>query len=231
MSKSTREVTDFQGLPAELFNFLAGLEANNTKEYWEANRETYTECVKRPVDALKDELAAQFGPLKGFRPNRDVRFSKDKSPYKTWVGFTTTDRAVGGVGSFWQATATGMKFATGAMMLESDQLTRFRDALVDDQSGRQFDQIRKKLAKASMVVGPGDIPKYKRPPAGYPKEHPRANELLWKGAIVIKSFDLANWMHSREVVDRVIEVWGGAQPLVDWFDHHVGGSTKPSRRP
>lgn len=236
MTKSTVSATkqpragDFSGLPPELFEFLAGLEADNSKEYWQANRDIYTEFVKTPVEALKEELASEFGPIKGFRPNRDVRFSKDKSPYKTWVGFTTTERAVGGVGSFWQATASGMKFATGAMMLESDQLTRYRDALVDERVGAEFDRLRKDLAEKKLQVGPGDIPQYKRTPAGYPKDHPRSAELHWKGAIVIKSFDRAKWMHTREVVNRIREVWAGAEPLLSWFESHVGPSTKPLRR-
>lgn len=229
-AKTRPEAENFSGLPPELFEFLAGLEADNTKEYWQANRDTYTEFVKNPVEALKDELAVEFGPIKGFRPNRDVRFSKDKTPYKTWVGFTTTERAVGGVGSFWQATADGIKLATGAMMLESDQLSRYRDALIDDRAGAEFDRLRADLAEKKLQVGPGDIPQYKRTPSGYPKEHPRSAELHWKGAIVIKSFDRAKWMYTRELVKRIREVWAGAEPLLGWFENHVGPSTKPSRR-
>lgn len=230
MTKSTTHASDFKGLPPELFGFLEGLEADNSKAYFDANRKIYDNSVKAPVDALKDELERDFGPLKVFRMNRDIRFSKDKSPYKTWVGFTTTDRAVGGIGSFWQATAEGMKVATGAMMLESDQLSRYRDALVNDGPGGEFDQIRADLAAEEMEVGPGDMPQYKRVPVGCPKDHPRSGELLWKGAIVIQSYDRARWMHTDVVADRVRAVWSSAQPLLDWFERHVGDSAKPARK-
>ncbi|TDT30085.1 TIGR02453 family protein [Naumannella halotolerans] len=229
-TKAKNEGVQFTGLPTGLFRFLDNLEADNSKEFFDANRETYNTEVKTPVDALKSELERDYGPLKGFRINRDVRFSKDKSPYKTWVGLTTTDRAVGGVGSFWQATAHQMKIATGAMMLESDQLVRYRDALIDQEAGSEFDQIRRALSDEGLDVGPGDIPQYKRVPRGYPADHSRSAELQWKGAIVIHSFNRARWMQTDEVVDRIGAVWSGAQPLLDWFETHVGDTEKATRK-
>ena len=76
----------FQGLPVSLFEFFAELEQDNSKDFWNANRQRWQQDVKAPMSALVDELSTEFGPLRMFRPNRDLRFARDKSPYKLWTG-------------------------------------------------------------------------------------------------------------------------------------------------
>src|SRR5260370_41374234 len=81
----------FTGWPEEALDFYEGLEADNTKTYWTANKAVYEDAVLGPMTALLDELGPEFGDTKIFRPYRDVRFSKDKSPYKTAIGATIGD--------------------------------------------------------------------------------------------------------------------------------------------
>ncbi|MER7756975.1 DUF2461 family protein, partial [Kitasatospora sp. NPDC097643] len=130
---TTDERTDgkreFTGFPAELFTFLEGLEQDNSKAYWEAHRAVWEASVKDPVERLMADLAPEFGPLRTFRPNRDVRFSQDKTPYKTWVGVATSERAVGGIGAFLRVDADCLRLAGGAMALAPDQIKRFRAAV------------------------------------------------------------------------------------------------------
>src|SRR5215472_18055195 len=78
----------FRGFPAQAFEFYARLGADNSRQYWAANRDVYETCVRGPLQALLDDIAAEFcsGPVSVFRPNRDIRFSADKSPYKTHQG-------------------------------------------------------------------------------------------------------------------------------------------------
>jgi uncharacterized protein (DUF2461 family) len=78
----------FRGWPAEALEFYEGLEADNSKAYWNAHKEDYETVVLSPMKAILAELAPEFGDGKVFRPNRDVRFSTDKSPYKTHIGST-----------------------------------------------------------------------------------------------------------------------------------------------
>src|ERR671928_51123 len=78
----------FRGFPAEAIEFYEGLEADNTRAYWQDHKKDYEELVKRPMVELLAELSDEFGEGKIFRPFRDVRFSKDKSPYKTAIGAT-----------------------------------------------------------------------------------------------------------------------------------------------
>jgi uncharacterized protein (DUF2461 family) len=75
----------FCGWPAEALEFCEGLEADNSKAYWTAHKDVYETVVLSPMKAIPAELAPEFGDGKVFRPNRDVRFSADKSPYKTHI--------------------------------------------------------------------------------------------------------------------------------------------------
>jgi uncharacterized protein (TIGR02453 family) len=232
MSRSTTLTSDFTGFPEEVFTFLEGLEADNSRTYWQAHKPIWEDVVQRTVHALMAELEPDFGPLRTFRPQRDVRFSADKTPYKTWVGITTSDRAVGGIGSFLQLEASGMRLASGAMVFAPDQVKRFRRAIDDGVAGEEFTGVCARLAEQGLPVQPGHQPVLQRLPAGYEPEHPRADVLRWKGAVVIKEYDRAGWMGQPGAIDRIRAVWSAAAPLKEWIDRNVGESAAPpSRRP
>ena len=73
----------FRGWPAEALDFFEGLEADNSKTYWLQNKDVYEDTVRAPMESLLEELGQEWGEGKIFRPYRDIRFSSDKSPYKT----------------------------------------------------------------------------------------------------------------------------------------------------
>ena len=75
----------FRGWKAEALEFFDGLEADNSKAYWQAHKTEYETLVRAPMEALLIELEPEWGEGRVFRPYRDVRFSKDKSPYKTSI--------------------------------------------------------------------------------------------------------------------------------------------------
>ena len=83
----------FSGWQMTAIDFFDGLEEDNSREYWLANKAVYDRDVKSPMEELLAELADEFGGSKIFRPNRDVRFSSDKSPYKTTIAATETTTA------------------------------------------------------------------------------------------------------------------------------------------
>ena len=193
-------MSGFQGFPPELFTFFEGLEKDNSKAYWEANKTTWDEKVRDPMKALLAELGSEFPPLRMFRPNRDVRFSKDKSPYKLWVGATSESRAVGGTGYYLRVEGSGLVTGCGAMVMARDQLQRFRAALDDDRSGRRFGELMTQLAARSLPVTSGADPPLKTSPPGYPKTHPRAEFLRWKGVVIVEEYEKADWMNTPEAV-------------------------------
>lgn len=212
---------DFDGLPPGLFTFFEDLEHNNTKEYWAANKARWEDDVRGPMRALLRELEDEFPPLRLFRPNRDLRYTRDKSPYKLSTGATSDATPVGGSGYHLHMDADGLTIACGAMVMSLAELQRFRESIGDDHRGGQFESLADKLASASLPVTPGFHPALKRVPSGYPADYRRADLLRWKGAAMSVEFETAPWMHTHDVADKIRQAWRTAQPLMDWLEAHV----------
>lgn len=219
----------FRGFPPDLFAFFEGLERDNSKSYWNAHESVWENQIRTPMRALLDDLANEFGPMRMFRPNRDVRFSQDKSPYKLWVGATSQSRAIGGTGYYIEVSPTGLITGFGAMLMARDQLARFRAALDNDESGRAFEQLCRTLAARSLPLTCGAKPPLRSGPRGYPSTHPRSEFLRWKGAAIVQEYDRAAWMHTPEALDMIRTVWRAAEPLKEWLDTYVGRSETPAR--
>ena len=101
----------FSGFPDAGPAFYEGLEADNSKTYWLAHKAVYESAIREPMLALVDALEGEFGEARLFRPYRDVRFSADKSPYKTHQGaFTGADTAFG---YYVQMSADGLALGGG----------------------------------------------------------------------------------------------------------------------
>src|ERR671923_2804284 len=117
----------FRGWPAEAIEFYEGLEADNSRTYWQEHKAVYEEVVRGPMDQLLTELAPEFGEGRIFRPYRDVRFSKDKSPYKTAIGATA------GTAGYVHVDARGLAAGSGMWEMAPDQLERYRAAVDADR--------------------------------------------------------------------------------------------------
>ena len=120
----------FRGWTAEAIEFYEGLEADNSKTYWNENKSVYENLVLRPMTELLAELAPEFGETKLFRPYRDVRFSADKAPYKTAIGATLE------LGGYVQLSAEGLAVGSGMWMMAPDQLERYREAVAAETTGQ-----------------------------------------------------------------------------------------------
>ena len=125
----------FEGFPDEGLVFYEGLEADNSKTYWMQHRQAYDDAVRTPMQALLDELAPEFGSPKLFRPYRDVRFSHDKTPYKTHQGAVVNPEGRGAGAWYVQLSADGLRGSGGCWRLESDQVARYRRAVADGVQG------------------------------------------------------------------------------------------------
>ena len=119
----------FKGWRAEAIEFFEALEADNSKAFWHAHKAIYEHEVKRPMEELLDELAKEFGEGKIFRPNRDIRFSADKSPYKTNIAGTLSK------GGYISLSAEALGVGSGMYMPMPDQLERLRKAVADNRTG------------------------------------------------------------------------------------------------
>jgi uncharacterized protein (TIGR02453 family) len=211
----------FRGWPAEALEFFEGLEADNTKTYWELNKPVYEDQVRAPMQALLDELAPTYGEGKIFRPYRDVRFSKDKSPYKTNIGAMVGDNYV-------QLTANGLSAGSGMWEMAPDQLERYRAAVDADRSGRTLVGIVSAAKDAGLDVTGHDV--LKSAPRGYPKDHPRIELLRYKGLVTWREWPVAAWLGTAGAKDRIVGFLEASKPLNAWLRSNVGPSTMPERR-
>lgn len=212
----------FTGFPPEAVELYRRLEHDNTKAFWTANRDVYERAVKAPLVALTEELAAEFGPFHLFRPYRDVRFSKDKSPYKTHQGAVTEGE--GGEAYYLHIGPEGLFIGTGYHQMARDQLTRFRDAVVDEATGPDLLRRVAALEAKGYELGGEAL---KTAPRGYRRDHPRIRFLRYRGITARKSFGTPAWLSTRRALTRVTEGWRGARALNEWLATHVGPSLEP----
>ena len=211
----------FTGWPPAALDFYAGLEANNSRAYWLAHKVTYDECVKAPFLELSATVEQRFGPLHVFRPNRDTRFSKDKTPYKTAAAAVTEGE--GGASYYVQLSAEGLYAGSGYYHLQSDQLERFRAAVADGRTGPKLAVAVDALRKQRYEVAAREA--LKRAPRGFAPDHPRVDLLRMKGIHVGRTFGAPRWMHTAAAGGRIVDVWRAADPVNRWLDRHVGPST------
>jgi uncharacterized protein (TIGR02453 family) len=211
----------FRGWPVEAVEFFEGLEADNSKTYWQRNKEIYDSMVRAPMEELLEELAPEFGEGRIFRPYRDIRFSADKSPYKTNIAASLRDGYV-------QLTADGLGVGSGMWEMAPDQLQRYREAVSGARSGGALVNLVGKARRAGLEVTGHEV--LKTAPKGYPKDHPRIELLRYKGLIAWKEWPAGAWLGNRKAKDRVVEFLRASKPLNQWLRTNVGPSTSPERR-
>ena len=207
----------FKGIPADAFDFYEELAADNTKTWWTANKDRYLSSVREPVEALLVELGKEFGPeSKIFRPYRDARFAKDKTPYKTNLGATLTDST----GAVWYLALStdGLYVGGGSYHLEKDAILRFRAAVADDTTGAALADLVATAEKAGYDVRGDDLVRVPKP---WDAEHPRARLLRHKRLYLGKELEPAAWMGTKKAVDRIAATWRAMQPIQGWLTANV----------
>ena len=209
----------FQGFPVEALDFYEGLESDNTKTYWTAHKQIYDECVRAPLVALCETLEAEFGDVHLFRPYNDLRFAKDRSPYKEQQGAVVGDHYV-------HISAAGLFAASGYHQMAADQVERYREAVDHKRTGPKLARLVGEIRSQGYTVG-GDA--LKTQPRGYPADHPRIELLRYKGLAAWIEFGSPPWLHTAEAADRVAQAWRDIAPLSRWLDANVGPSTMPRR--
>ena len=215
------------GFTAKAAEFFAGLESDNSKDYWTANKAVFEKDVKEPMAALVDSLPERFQPFKVFRMNRDIRFSPDKSPYKTQHGAA---HEADGTVYYVHLDAYGLMAACGAYMMAPDQLERYREAVVADTTGAALEGILRDLGERGIEVGHGMGEPLKTVPRGYPKDHPRV-ELLRQKAVSAHSRLAENSLRDADVVRQfVVDIFDACEPLNDWIRSNVGSARTAAGR-
>lgn len=215
------ELLRCDGLPPGLFSFFADLEEQNTREFWQLNRRRWEVEVRDPFRALLHQLAQDFPSMRMFRPHRDVRFARDKAPYRTSAGAVSPSDTMGGPVYYLEASASGLAAGYGAMAMSPDELRRFRAAIDSDDAAREFEKVLISLDAQSVPVTSGAHPPLRTAPRGYPIDHPRIELLRWKGVAAVREWPRAAWMSTPGAAERIRSTYRAADPLRRWIEQHV----------
>jgi uncharacterized protein (TIGR02453 family) len=209
-------MSSFSGFPTAALDFYDDLEMDNTKSFWAAHKDTYDTAVKAPMAALVAALEDEFGTAKIFRPYRDVRFAKDKTPYKTHQGaFVASGPSTGW---YVEVAAPGVRVGAGFYHAETAQLAAFRAGVADDRDGPELERILAAMDAEGWELGGESL---KTSPRGYDADHPRIGLLRHKSMTLGKSYGFEPVIHTPELADRVREDWREARPFLDWVAAHT----------
>jgi uncharacterized protein (TIGR02453 family) len=212
--------TTFTGIPLAALDFYEGLEDDNSRSYWTAHAADYERHVRGPLTALGDTLADELGELRLFRPYRDVRFSRDKSPYKTAQG-AWFER-----GGYVQVGAAGLAVGVGYYRMEPDQVSRYRAAVDEARTGEELSGVVAAVRASGHQVA-GD--QLRTRPRGVDADHPRLDLLRFRTLYSWHDFGAPEWLPTPAAAAHVRTALREMAPLRDWLDRHVGPSDQPRR--
>jgi uncharacterized protein (TIGR02453 family) len=221
----------FPGFPPETMRFLAELKANNDRAWFADHREAYETAIRAPAEALVAALAPELAALSGrtvkpkiFRIHRDVRFSKDKSPYNAHLhigfGFGPAGGGEGppACGFFFGLEPDKAQLGGGAFEFPGAQLDRYRAAVADPAEGAALASLAQGLEAAGFRLSE---PELKRVPAPYPADHPRGELLRRKGLTAWRDVSPRDVVESPALVDEMLGAFKAIAPLNAWVDEAV----------
>jgi uncharacterized protein (TIGR02453 family) len=206
----------FDGFPAAALDFYDDLEIDNTKAFWEAHKDVYQRSVLVPMRALVAELAEEFGAAKIFRPYRDVRFSKEKVPYKTHQGAFVAVAPESGY--YVEVSPRGVRTGGGCYWFSPQRLAPFREAIADDRKGPD---LERRLAAATRKGYQTGGEQLKTKPRGYQADHPRIDLLRHTSLVVGRQIGFDPVIHSAALLDEVRRDWRAVRPIVEWIVDHA----------
>lgn len=209
------------GVPVAAVEFFAELADNNTREWWKANVGRYHSQVREPFQALLGQVAPER-EWRTYRPQRDTRFAKDKTPYKDFIG--AVSQLDSGTGQFIRIDRYGLLVGTGYPTMARDQLTRFRAALDEPDTGDAFVTGVANAEASGVRVTGGRYPELTTAPRGYPKNHPRIEWLRVKGVEIPQRIGTPEWLSSESAADNIRDLLRRGTDVITWLDRHVGPS-------
>jgi uncharacterized protein (TIGR02453 family) len=223
--RDARSMADFRGFASEAFDWFDGLELDNSRAYFTATRERYDTEVRGQVEAMLEELSRVFGgDVRVFRQQRDLRFSPDKSPYKTRTYGVIHGAGIAGAGLYAQLSARGLYAGSGYHQMARDQLERFREAVASDRTGPALVAAADAASDAGLDVEGSGL---RTAPRGYPRDHPRIELLRRTSLVAGASLPAEGGIGRAAALEHVAHAWRAGAPLNAWLDQHVGPSLTP----
>ncbi len=218
----------FAGFGDGAIDWFEGLERDNSRRYFEATRALYLDEVREPFELMLEELAGELGgQVRVFRQHRDIRFSPDKSPYKTHTYGIVHSRPGSAAGMYASISARGLFAGSGYYRMARDQLERYHEAVLDDRTGAALEALLAGVAADGLELSE---PALKTAPRGMPRDHPRTHLLRYKSVFAGRLLAPDGALAGREPLQFVAATWSAAEPLCAWFDDHVGASSLSRER-
>jgi len=205
-------MTTFDGFPREAFDFFKHLARHNNREWFLARKDVYERACREPMKELVAELGVDPESTRITRINRDLRFSKDKSPYRTYIAAGVRD-------IYLSLSADGLYVGAGIYQPEPAALGRFRDAIDDNKKGAALQKIVTSLKRKGYQVDTHE--RVASVPRGYAADHPRIELLRMKDIHAGKTLPPGT-VSSRKLVPAIKRVMSDVKPLVKWLQAHVG---------
>jgi uncharacterized protein (TIGR02453 family) len=219
----------FQGFADADAKFFRSLAKNQKREWFQTHKSEFEDGYQLPMKELLTEVLARVDASfehcdldapKIFRIFRDVRFSKDKSPYKTHIGGLIPTRRQGKttevpMALYFHVGEPRSFGAAGHYMMSPEHLAKFRAAVADDKRGRELDKLLATLAKKGFSID--SHAHYQRVPKGYDPEHPRAEHLKRKGLTVGFPALPRGILAEKKLVSWLVSNVKSAAPLVEWL--------------
>jgi uncharacterized protein (TIGR02453 family) len=214
----------FLGFGPQAIGFFEGLEAENSRAYFEDRKAVWAAEVRGPMERLLGEAAERFGgTVKMFRPHRDTRFSRDKRPYKTSTYGVVRD-APGRLGLYASIGAKGFEAGTGEYAMARDQIARFRAAVDDPEAGPALEAALAAAGATGLRLW-GE--RMTGVPRGVRRDHPRLGLMQMKDVLLTGELGPEATLDGRAPIEHAYRVWETAQPVADWLIAHVGPSEIP----
>lgn len=216
-------MTEFDCFSAEALGFLNDLKANNERDWFHANKKTYENEVKKPTAAFAAAFADALGTFAGkphgskvYRINRDVRFSKDKTPYNTHIHISFAAEPMQANAPMWFFGLDTEKLTLGCGVFEFDKqgLPLFREAM-SGEAGNKMLTLIGEMQTANLRVSE---PSLKTVPRGYDKDHPNAEALKRKGLSVWRDIPEPSFVTKPDLVSRSLEEFENLLPVYRFLD-------------
>lgn len=212
-SEREHAATAFNGFPRGAFDFFARLAGHNNRDWFHAHQDVYERACREPMKTLVAELGGNPEQTKITRINRDLRFSPDKSPYRTYI-------AAGVRGYYVSLSATGLWVGTGMYKPEPPALERLRNAIASDTSGPTLQRIVTSLRRKGYHVDTHD--RLASTPRGYSMDHPRIALLQMKDIFAGKELAPEPWLSTPKALQRIRRVMDDTRPFAEWLRDYVG---------
>lgn len=226
----------FTGFPKGGTRFFHELALEQNRDWYNAHKHEYEALWQQPMQALLDALHARLSrvyapqkllPPKIYRIHRDVRFAKDKTPYKTNIAGMILLEAPDAGSPMQAPAALYMHFgleqvaAAGAYVLDGPALARYRAAVDDPKAGAELAAIVERLERDGVRIAAHTT--LEKMPRGFSPDHPRAHLLRHKGLMAAFAPVPAKLIASPELVDHLAADAKRVRPLLAWLMTHVTG--------